>query len=80
MKAIEKKRECKQQGDKAQSVSDHQYWCAATSEGDGELLSERWLSILYHITDVHGVHEERFTTCLHGNLVDRDLFKRKVIM
>lgn len=73
MKAIEK-------GDKAQSVSDHQYWCAVTSEGDGELLSEKWLSILHHITYVHRVHEERFTTCLHGDFVDRDSFKRKVIM
>lgn len=61
-------------------MSDHQYWCAATSEGDRELLFEKRLSILHHITDVHGVHEERFTTCLHGDLVDKDIFKRNVIM
>lgn len=52
LKAIGKKRKCKQLGEKAQSLLKQQYWCAATSEGDGDLVSEKWLSIyprLYHI-------------------------------
>lgn len=64
-KAIGKKRKCKQLGEKAQSLLKQQYWCAATSEGDGDLVSEKWLSILDYITYVHGCHGERFTTCLH---------------
>lgn len=41
LKAIGKKRKCKQLGEKAQSLLKQQYWCAATSEGDGDLVSEK---------------------------------------
>lgn len=33
------------------SISNHMYFCAATSDGDGELVEQKWLSILNHVTD-----------------------------
>ena len=54
----------------------HLYWCAASSDGDGEMVSEKWLSILNHITNVHEGHGERFPKCLHGELEDRDWIKK----
>ncbi|XP_061183986.1 uncharacterized protein LOC133192121 isoform X2 [Saccostrea echinata] len=76
LEAIGKKKKYKQVGDWARSVSNHLYWCAASSEGDGELVSEKWLSILNHITDVHEGHGKRFPKCLHGDLEDRDWIKK----
>ena len=70
------KKKCKQVADWARSVSNHLYWCAASSDGDGEMVSEKWLSILNHITNVHEGHGERFPKCLHGELEDRDWIKK----
>ena len=52
----------------AQSVSNHIYWCAATSDGDGELVKQKWLSILNHVVDIHEGHGERFPHCAHDEL------------
>jgi len=71
-----KKKKGKQVADWARSVSNHLYWCAASSDGDGEMVSEKWLSILNHITNVHEGHGERFPKCLHGELEDRDWIKK----
>lgn len=63
LEAIGRKKKYKQVGDWARPVSNHLNWCAAFSEGDGELVSEKWLSILNHITDVHEGHGNRFLKC-----------------
>lgn len=63
-------------GDRARSVSNHLSWCAASSEGDGELVSKKWLSILNHITDVYEGHEKRFLKYWHSNQDDRDWIKK----
>ena len=52
------------------------YWCAASSGGDGELVEQKWLSILNHVTDVHEGHGEKFPRCEHGELEERDWMKR----
>ena len=59
-----------------QSVSNHLYWCAASSDERGEMVSEKLLSILNHITSVHKGHGERFPKCSHGELEDRNLIKK----
>nr|XP_034319417.1 uncharacterized protein LOC105325318 [Crassostrea gigas]XP_034319418.1 uncharacterized protein LOC105325318 [Crassostrea gigas] len=69
------KKKCELVGDWARSVSNHLYWCASSSDGDGELVSEKWLSVLNHITNVHEGHGQRFPKCLHGELEDRDWIK-----
>jgi ribonuclease HI len=36
-----------------QSVSNHLWWCSATCEQNAEILREKWLSLLNHITGKH---------------------------
>lgn len=55
----------------SQSVSNHLYWCAASSNGNGDLVVEKWLSILRHVTDIHTNHSDLFPNCLHGSLEPR---------
>ncbi|KAJ8310179.1 hypothetical protein KUTeg_012044 [Tegillarca granosa] len=38
------------------SIINHLYWCAARSNGDGELVEQKWTSILNHFTNVHEGH------------------------
>lgn len=76
LKTVEKKKKCELVGDWARSVSNHLYWCASSSDGEGELVSEKWLSVLNHITDVHEGHGQRFPKCLHGELEDIDWIKK----
>lgn len=42
------------------------------------MVSEKWLSVLNHITDVnvHDGHVKRFPKCLHGEIEDRDWIKK----
>lgn len=49
----------------SRSISNHLYWCAASSES-GEELKEKWLSILNHCTNIHEGHGHLFPKCLHG--------------
>ena len=44
--------------------------------GDGELVKEKWLSILNHITDVHEGHGDKFPRCAHDEIEDRDWMKK----
>ena len=45
-----KKRGCEKVKQWARSVSNHMYWCAASSDGDGQHVKEKWTSILNHVT------------------------------
>lgn len=55
----------------SQSVSNHLYWCAASSAGCGELVVEKWKSILRHVTNIHVDHGQLFPRCEHGALEPR---------
>ena len=60
----------------SRSISNHLYWCAASSHGNGEELKEKWMSILNHCTNVHEGHGQHFQKCLHGHLEDRAWIKK----
>ncbi|XP_040065694.3 uncharacterized protein LOC115319455 [Ixodes scapularis] len=53
----------------AQPASNHVYWCAANSEGDGKLLVDMWKSINNHASDVHTGHRGIYNRCLHDPLI-----------
>lgn len=76
LEAFGRKKKYKQVGDRARSVSNHLSWCATSSEGDGELVSKKWLYILNHIKDVYEGHGKRFLKYWHSNLDDRDWIKK----
>ena len=76
METSDKKKKCKQVADCARSVSNHLYWFAASSDEDGEMVSEKFMSILNHITNVHEGHGERFPKRLYGELEERDWIKK----
>lgn len=76
LEAAGRKKGCKKVKDWARSVSNHMYWCASSSGGDGELVQQKWLSILNHVTNVHEGHGDKFPKCEHGDLEDRDWMKK----
>jgi len=64
------KKDCHDIGVWRQSISNHMYWCAATTpDGDGELILEKWKILPLHIQNIHGnPSNERYKECGHGNL------------
>ncbi|KAJ8310408.1 hypothetical protein KUTeg_012273 [Tegillarca granosa] len=44
----------------ARSVSNHIYWCAASSNGDGDLVRDQLVSILNHVTNMHEGHGGKY--------------------
>lgn len=60
------------------SIVSHLYYCACTSNGDGQLIVAKWLSILNHISNVHSGHSPIFPTCEHGPLERRRWIKQGV--
>ena len=54
-----------------QSISNHLWWAAQTCNGDAQLLTEKWTSILYHICNVHewdNGKDSVFNKCVHPTL------------
>lgn len=73
---ISKKKYCELIGPWAHSISNHIYFCAATSDGNGDLVREKWVSILNHVTDIHEGHSELYPRCLHGPVDNRPWIRR----
>ncbi|KAG0445437.1 hypothetical protein HPB47_015133 [Ixodes persulcatus] len=51
----------------------HLYWCARTSNGDGELVLAKWRSIMRHVIDVHVHIDPLHPACAHGTETFRRL-------
>ena len=58
-----------------QSIKNHVYWCAASSDGIKTLVKEKWLSILNHIIDKHADHGTVYKECPHEK-IKREWLKR----
>lgn len=71
IEAISKRRNCSILAHWAQAISNHLYWCAASSDGNGDLVLAKWLSILNHVCDIHSGHGELYNDCMHGLLEPR---------
>ncbi|XP_064645872.1 uncharacterized protein LOC135499126 [Lineus longissimus] len=50
------------------SIINHIYWCAVSSNYDGELIVAKWKSLANHIVNVHKHTNEKFTECAHGDI------------
>ncbi|CAN7950014.1 unnamed protein product, partial [Ixodes pacificus] len=49
----------------------HLYWCARTSDGDGDLVLAKWKSIMRHVIDVHIHQDPLHPACAHGDIGNR---------
>ena len=63
-----------------QSISNHLWWAAQTCNGDAQLLTEKWTSIVYHISNVHewdGGEGSVFNKCVHPTLPPEEQRSKK---
>ena len=58
-----------------QSIKNHVYWCAASSDGNATLIKEEWLSLLNHIANHHTNHGIEYRDCTHGK-IEREWLNR----
>ncbi|CAH3147788.1 unnamed protein product [Porites lobata] len=67
---LAKKKECEDVGEWRQSVSNHMYWCAATTpDGNGRMMQEKWKILPLHIQNIHvNQSSELYKECGHGEL------------
>eukprot|EP00795_Rhopilema_esculentum_P010095 gene10095-18746_t len=65
MDALAKRPRCSLLGKWIKSIVNHMYWCAASSDGDGDLMLAKWDSVVNHICDIHEGHSELFPKCSH---------------
>ena len=67
---LAKKKDFGDVGEWRQSISNHMYWCAAsTPDGDGQLMQEKWKILPLHIQNIHKNNErETYPECGHGEL------------
>ena len=50
-------------------ITNHLWWCCASSIGNGELIREKWLSVLNHIRGIHSWKINKlFHKCEHEQL------------
>ncbi|CAB4040140.1 Hypothetical predicted protein, partial [Paramuricea clavata] len=54
-----KKRDCQELLPLIQSVSNHLWWCSVTCEQNADVLREKWLSLLHHITGKHSLRASK---------------------
>ena len=74
-KQLTKKANMKNNADLApwiQSIANHLWWCAATCKGSSQLLKEKWISVLSHVTNKHSwTGNNVFHRCDHKKLTSK---------
>ena len=74
LRTASKKSSCKIIEKWIKSIGNHFWWACAMCEDDPELLLEKWISVLFHIQNIHEwTGSNRFTKC-----VDPPLTKKQV--
>ena len=70
---LAKKKSCCCLNQWIKAIMNHFWWSCASCEGDPENLREKWLSILYHITDCHPWKGfKTFKKCQHKKLTKKE--------
>lgn len=58
------------------SIINHLYWSVVSSPPhDGELVVDKWKSVVYHIQNQHHSFPGRFERCAHPHLEKQELLK-----
>ena len=77
VEAASKRKNCDVLSRWSQSISNHLYFCASASNGNGEMLVDMWKSLLNHVANIHEGHGSLFPRCQHGPLEeDREWIKK----
>ena len=60
------------------AIHTHLYWCAlSTKQGFGDLIIEKWKSVIRHIANFHTNHPDSlYANCPHGPPEPRDWIKQ----
>ncbi|KAK0138496.1 hypothetical protein N1851_024974 [Merluccius polli] len=67
--AAAKRRECEGLGEWIPSIINHFWWSAQTCGGDAEVLKEKWVSVIHHVTNRHDWPGNRhYHCCAHEPL------------
>ncbi|XP_064460267.1 uncharacterized protein LOC135370451 [Ornithodoros turicata] len=53
------------------TIVNHLYWCARTSDDNGELTLAKWKTILRHVIDIHEHPDSLHERCAHGDIGER---------
>ena len=64
---INKYKDCEVVGEWTKSITNHMYWCAASSDGNGEEMVKRWKSLMDHLCNDHShcYGDHRLETCVN---------------
>ena len=66
---VAKEKECELVGKWKKSLINHLYWSAtSTSDGNGDVIQAKWLSVNNHIHNKHRNHGKLFPVCEHKTL------------
>lgn len=75
---LAKKAENRELGHWIKAICNHFWWCAATCEGNAEILREKWTSIVHHICGKHSwTANNHFHKCLHPRYTKAQNKKKK---
>ena len=71
--AVTKKKDCQELVPWIKCVINHLWWCCAMCNRDEKELKEKWMSILYHIKNLHQwENHEIFKRCEHPKLTKQN--------
>ncbi|KAK3106929.1 hypothetical protein FSP39_003265 [Pinctada imbricata] len=71
--SLAREKDCHEIQDWIQSISNHLYWSAASSQdGNGQLILQKWQSVANHVMNIHEHRGDLFPECAHETLEGRE--------
>ena len=69
LNTVSQKASCNDLRPRIKSVAHHFWWACSKCEGDGQILREKWFSIIFHIQNIHHCTGfTKFRMCCHAPL------------
>lgn len=77
LETLGKRKDCELVRQWQRSLLNHLYWCVvSTTNGDGDMIKAKWLSLDNHVHNEHSGHNELYPRCSHPPLQGRDRRKK----
>ena len=71
-----KKKDCEIINDWIKAIINHFWWCCKTCDGSVDVLRERWMSLMFHVSNKHRwVGYKHFKRCAHKKLTKKEIKK-----